>query len=805
MQQYLLQSKAASKRGTEVRRAIQERQLRAVNQKRKNLQRSMRRNFVYRHSLLLDQLRGSLRHGAYSQATRIAKSLIKASSQGAKLPLPRYWLRLAKIDQFRYRAERCEYALSLQGAPFSTPSTRRFFTTFEFNMMLERCKELEDWSHGYLISKLLLKRYLSPKFTFGRSVLDHGSPDSRTIHSMAEMFVKSQHPDRAELLFSTLVGRYPNPIPIGVYESYVQLLATDSRHIPQIELALRRLEKHGPTPTPTLYNAVLKAMGRQNGPDRIRRLVSQMIAGGFRPDQQTYRILIAQCLNHRNMQGAYDWLAEYERQGFEVRTSTLEPFLKTCSRWTVYYSGLQKQLPGPRSTKQRNPAKPTYDESAQEWLHQALLVFQIVSDRNLIPSMQMYNKLIEALLAQSRVSEAQKVLRVLMDTHLYIPTHATWALFFNHHLQASDHVAAMKVLTAMRKHPEPLTESSLAIQVPKPFRPIRPKPAVPTAMYSTLFQHLLDHGKASLAEQTLYDMMVHQKRTVRPTEKQVVDLIWKLTWDAEAAERVYEILFSQIQRSDKRGNSGPIHLAKVGVMSAKAHTTVPSQHEDVWRSWMAMTHHYQLHQQGRSKMALEKDQAVMSLAFEQVALAMRNLPTRKQGSFSYVKAQQQLQLQGKVRVSSVDGWDAGTFGAGGKGMQREGDVVTDRVDHMAVKGKLLHLIERLLRRPDYLHAEHSNLRDTVVLGTEGSSLRAQESESRLDYLKQSMAWVRQYGIPLRVEGMDVYLNGLISHRDLRSVQIMLAEITDFEPPLSSVPSSSSLTLATLLTRYREYT
>ncbi|KFH64068.1 hypothetical protein MVEG_09893 [Podila verticillata NRRL 6337] len=800
-QHFLRYARAGSSRGIEVYRSSLERRQRALLAQRRRSQFSSKRKFVRVHDRLLEQLRGTLRYGAFTRAVRIAKEILKIKPIGAKQPSAKCLLRLVKHDQSRYLRVQRAYHQSDRQLGLSSQKADRFFTTTEYNVILSRCEEIKDWSHGYLISQILLKRYLSPKFAFGALPVDFGVPDTRTIHLMVTLFVKSGHPDRAALLFTTMAARYPKKIPLNVYESYLQLLATLPDQLPTIKSTLQYLETHGQTPSTTLYNTVIKAIGRQEGAAKMGLLVETMAAEGFKFDQQSYRLLMLQCLREQDLQGAHRWLAEHERQGFQVRTSTLEPLMKTCTQLVVYYTGRQK-LPTASRKGKAQKSTTILAEASQEWLNQALRVFQLVSDKKLVPSMSMYNMLIEALLAQSHVAEAQKVLMSMTDAHLYTPSHKTWSLFFNHHLESGDYLSAMKVLNTMRLHPEPVIDSSVALQAKKPFAPIRPPPAVPTRMYRALFQHLLDNRKLSLAERNLYEMMVHQGRTVRPTEKQVVDLIWKLELLPEAAERVYELLYSRTldpreHSKDVQGavsnvsknrimSQGPIQMANVGVMHAKSRSATPSQHDDVWKSWTAITQYYQnqANQTTSSVSSKRKEQSVVALAFEQVARASRKLA---------VKEHHQEQAEGLHRKPATDSWDfsqirrgpgvgAASLGLGAVHTFMAGGPHATR--HLEFKGKHRQVIQQLLKRQDYLQPllERQNANTTSV-----PSVTMEDPDTRLENLKSSFGWMQLHHVPIRPEGLNMYLKSLISHGDFKSVRETLEKV---EEPRRDNASSS---------------
>ncbi|KAG0019771.1 hypothetical protein BGZ81_009606 [Podila clonocystis] len=798
LQHFLRYARTGTARGIEVYRSSLERRQRTLLAQRKRSQFSSKRKFVRVHDRMTEQLRRALRYGAFNQAIRIAKGILKIKPIGAKQPSTKCLLRLARHDQSRYLQARRAYNRSDRLLLPSCQKASRFLTTTEYNVILSRCEEIKDWSHGYSISHILLERYLSPKFTFGASPVDFGVPDTRTIHLMATLFLKSGHPDHAALIFTTMSARYPKKIPLNVYESYLQLLATLPDQLPTIKATLQYLEIHGPAPSTTLYNTVLKAIGRQEGAAKMGLLVERMAAEGFEFDQQSYRLLMLQCLREQDLQGAYRWLAEHERQGFEVRTSTLEPMMKTCTELVVFYSSRQKLPTAPRKNKSKKsttiPA-----EASQEWLNHALRVFQLVSDRKLVPTMSMYNMLIEALLAQSRVVEAQKVLMSMMDIHLYTPSHKTWSLFFNHHLESGDYLSAMRVLNTMRRHPEPVIDSSVALQAKKPFAPIRLPPAVPTRMYRALFQHLLDNRKVSLAERNLYEMMVLQSRTVRPTEKQVVDLIWKLEMLPESAERVYELLYSQTLDSrshpkyvkgagsnvskNRIMSQGPIQMANVGVMHAKALSVTPAQHEDVWKSWMAITKYYQDQTSDKSASAESskrvKERSVVALAFEQVATASRKLSIKEQQrEFNRLERADSL-----LRKPVTDSWDFSQIRRGpGVGAANLGLGAVQAVmagaglhptTHLEFKGKHRQVIQQMLKRQDYLQPllERQNANTTST-----PSVTMEDPDNRLKNLKRSFDWMQQHQVPIRSEGLNVYLKSLISHGDFKSVRETLATV-----------------------------
>lgn len=769
---------------------------------------------------MLEQLRGALRHGTFNRAIRIAKEILKNKPIGAKQPSTKSLLRLVRHDQSKYLQALRAYHRSDRQLEPSIQKASRFLTTTEYNVILSRCEEIKDWSHGYSISQILLGRYLSPKFTFGTSPVDFGVPDTRTIHLMATMFLKSGHPDRAALIFTTMSARYPKKIPLNVYESYLQLLATLPYQLPTIKATLQYLERHGPAPSTTLYNTVLKAIGRQEGAAKMGLFVERMAAEGFKFDQQSYRLLMLQCLREQDLQGAFQWLAEHERQGFDVRTSTLEPMMKTCTGLVVFYSNRQKLPTAPRKNNARkSTAIP--GEASQEWLNRALRVFQLVSDKKLVPTMSMYNMLIEALLAQSRVAEAQKVLMSMMDIHLYTPSHKTWSLFFNYHLDSGDYLSAMKVLNTMLLHPEPVADSSVALQAKKPFAPIRPPPAVPTRMYRSLFQHLLDNRKVSLAERNLYEMMVHQGRTIRPTEKQVVDLIWKLELLPESAERVYELLYSQTLNPRSYGkdvknagssvsknrimSQGPIQMANVGVMHAKARSVTPAQHADVWKSWMAITQHYQGQRSDKLASAESskrvKERSVVALAFEQVARASRKLSNEEQQ-----REHNRLErAESLLRKPAVDSWDfsqirrgpgvgAASLGLGAAHAVMAGAGLHSST-HLEFKGKHRQVIQQMLKRQDYLQPllERQNASTTST-----SSVTMEDPDTRLENLKSSFGWMQQHHVPIRPEGVNMYLKSLISHGDFKSVRETLETVGS--DPRGNIINADTLKI---LEQYRE--
>src|SRR6202012_4032098 len=79
-------------------------------------------------------------------------------------------------------------------------------------------------------------------------------------------------------------------------------------------------------------------------------------------------------------------------------------------------------------------------------------------------------------------------------------------------------------------------------------------------------------------------------------------------------------------------------------------SATPSQHDDVWKSWTAITQYYQdqANQTTSSVSSKRKEQSVVALAFEQVARASRKLA---------VKEHHQEQIEGLHRKPATDSWD----------------------------------------------------------------------------------------------------------------------------------------------------
>ncbi|KAG0342623.1 hypothetical protein BG004_005645 [Podila humilis] len=808
-QHFLNNFRDESARGQLVYKRMQQRREQEVVLKRAKQKNSARRPIVQLHKQRLDQLRLALRSGQFRRATHLAKVIFKRYSVGVNLPSAQHLLRLVKVDQTRYLRARRAYLLSDKKQSPSQLQVKQLLTTKELNVILTQCEGAKEWSHGYLISEILLRRYLSKKFTFGASPVDFGQPNSRTIHLMAGHFTESRHPERAMLMFYTLTARYPTTISLNIYESFLCRLAKLPGRFAIIEATLKHLEKHGPQPTTALYNVVLKAISWKESADRLHLLLKSMMAEGFQPNKETYMLLIAKNLSELNLQKAYQWLAELERQGFEVHVSSFEPFMKLCTEQVAKFGQQRKMVDAGKHSASQSKKDMRLTEQSQEWLNHGLRVFQTLHDRKMIPTMKIYNWLIEALLAESRVSEARKVLVSMMDVHLYTPTQRTWSLFFNHYLSKGDYVEANRILSKMRQHPNPVIESSTSLQGKKPFGPIYPEAPVPTKMYRTLFRHVLDNWSVSFAERNVYEMMVHQDRSVRPTEKQVQDLIWKLGPHPEAAERVYVLLYPQTQSKSRsyghaRGDDsnrivtlGPIQMSQVGVMNAKSRTSVPAQHEDVWRAWRVMTQFYQKATSNTTNNHVpttgpNSRKSVLSCAFEQVARASRKLTTQEQQ-----KEQARIeQAERLLQKPSVDGWDFGParrgpsvgpasvglglrFGLVGAGTGVGAGHGQHLTDHLQIKGKNRHLIQQMLKRPDFLQPllDQQNAATSNSERRTPDAARVDDSDTRLQNLLSSYEWMRNHEVPIQPSAMHMFLESLISHGDFKSVRETLDQMS----------------------------
>ncbi|KAG0302951.1 hypothetical protein BGZ98_007105 [Dissophora globulifera] len=868
-----MHSKMYSLRG---QRAYQ-RSMRAYQQvmalRQKNAKFAWYQPFVKDHRKILEDLQQQIDKGDTQEALRLAKILMRAKQRGARLPDGIQLLKLVRMDREHYERRMMLSATQsarLNSATLQDSSSQMDqlpylvrFSTKDYNTILERCIDLKDWGNGIKIARVLQKRYSAETFDFYASKTNKDAPNTRTIHLLLAMFVRCQSPVNASKVLKLMHNRYPHPIPVDVYTAFVSELSTVPGQISTIESVIEYMREHGPAPTTTVYNPLLRAKAIQEGIESAETVVKKMMRLGYSADQQSFRILIDGSLKALDMGRAHHWLAEYRRQGFEVRPDTLESFMQTCiqqvlRRCTNTARHFRHSIRNhSNDLKSLEPASGTLDTAddgdahPQEWMYKALQVIQYMSSQRIPPTAKTFELLIEGFLCQQNIYEAKRVLKTMrVSPNLYTPAPRTWSLFFEHYLATDDHEAAIRVLSEMRRvmSTQPLAG---AISVP------------PTKHYHQLFRHLIQRNKVSLAERSLYEMMLHQNRA-HPSEKEVVDLIWKLDRYPEAAERVYELLYSQITpptsaltlatltmtmaaNEEKEEQRGPIQMANVGVMRAKANAKNPLLQGEVWKSWNSMTQRFmdQYSSQAlsdderqRQRLALRKenDLSVMALAFEQVVKAMTKVSSSSSiPTVDQQQQQQQQRLRGRSShedrqvLSSVngggldgvdkdrmaDGWDfnqirqslgggGASFGSGlglsnagagivpfsfagisGGSSSSSSAAAVVATAASSIKSKNRMLIQQLLRRRQFLQPLLE--RGDVVNESATSDIGGHE-DIRLEHLKCCFAWVEEHKIPIRIEGLNGYLASLISHGDFsaacESVERVLLSS-------SSSPSSSS--------------
>ncbi|KAF9123142.1 hypothetical protein BGW39_009231 [Mortierella sp. 14UC] len=785
--------------------------------KRRSQYHSIRRPFVLEHRHRLVHMNQVLEEGPKRLAMIDAILLIRGKKAGAKLPSGHDFYKVVKLDEAYYYQLQAAKTTPVDsrlpsGAP--PPAEPRHFATQDFNIILERCEELRDWKSGLLISHVLLKRYQSPGFDFHSS--DFGAPNARTIHLMAKMFVRWTRPDLAGQLFSTLHTQYPHRIPLDVYTSYLTELGA-VEEFDEIESTLRYLKTVGPHPTVTQYNTVLKAIGHHKGRSQAEVFMEQMVKAGTTPDQQSYRILIELSLGDLDLAGAHNWLGEYTRQGFEVYPRMMEPFMSTCIHQVCR-----------RGHKRLGTDGTDNATLAQEWMLKAMNILQFMSRQELSPTSKTFEMLIKGFLAQENVPGARRVLNLMRSSpYFYTPNPRTWIKLFEYHLRQDEPLSALRTLNEMRLSGAGLKPGEIPLGT-----------VVPTKLYRKLFQYYLSNDKLSMAERSLYEMLIRHKGA-RPNEQDILDLIWKLDQLPEAAERVYELLYAQSGdwidrdaahvRRNRIMERGPIELANVGVMQAKANSKDRLVRDDVWKAWTSMMRYLEEGGSARDSPVGERfvmtidpeERSVLALAFEQVAKAARQEPESARGS----KQGSQDSGRNASRLAGDD-WDFSAVrqkpGMGGVGLGlRLGQTgvhgSSDVLDHRGIyadtptkylefKGKHRMMIQQLLRHQEFLQPLLER-RDTNVIHTE-APLRSHSShpsirvESRLEQLKSSFQWLQDHSIPVRIEGFNAYLEGLISHQDFKTARESLATFlagSRKDPCSSSVASAGSSHKSSILT------
>ncbi|KAF9123664.1 hypothetical protein BG015_005271, partial [Linnemannia schmuckeri] len=715
--------------------------------------------------------------------------LIRGKQGGAKLPAGNHLYKLVKLDQAHYFQRTAETTPTISCLPAGAPEPAqpRHFTTQDYNVILRRCEELKDWRTGFNIAQTLLTRYRSSGFDFSSS--DFGAPNSRTIHLLAKMFVKLYRSDRAGLLFSTLHKRYPHPIPLDVYTSYLSELGSMKQFV-RMESTLRYLETVGPHPTVTQYNTLLKAIGLHKGQSQAEEFLERMIKAGTTPDQQTYRILIDTSLHDLDLNRAHFWLGEYARQGFEISPRMMEPFMSTCIRQVSTFA--PKKL---GSYGVDNVAV------SREWMFRAMNIIQFMTRQELSPTAKTFELLISGFLAQENVTGARRVLNLMRSSpYIYTPNPRTWISLFEYHLRQDEPLLALKTLNEMWRSGTGLKPGEVPLET-----------VVPTTLYRKLFQHYLSRSKLSMAERSLYEMMNRHKHA-KPKEQDVVDLIWKLDRLPEAAERVYELLYAQSGewidrdiagvRKNKIMVDGPIALANVGVMRAKANSKDQLVRDDVWKAWASMMRY--LDEDGstrdtpvgkRFEMTIDpRERSVLALAFEQVAKAARQDPLS-----SCETKQSQQEVERTAAQLAGNDWDFTPMrhkpGMGGLGLglrlgqsgvhgsnmsllgelnRRGGSSADTPTKYLEFKGRQRVMIQQLLRHQEFLDPLLERRDMDVTLPEEPlkvqSSRPSKHVEGRLERLKSSFQWIRKHSIPIGIEGFNAYLASLISHQDFKTAR-----------------------------------
>ncbi|KAF9181030.1 hypothetical protein BGZ50_005760 [Haplosporangium sp. Z 11] len=758
-QHFLQHSKAES---SEVQRAMLRERYKLFQRtgdpsQNKNAKFSWKQPFVEMHRIKLGKLKLFIARREKYFAIREARKLIRAKQGGAKQPSGAQLAILTVMDQKQYVRSR---------APSANKRLERF-TTMDYNIILETCQELKDWGNGYKIARILLKRYRRQTFDF--LTPDIAAPNTKTIHLMALMFLKFERPNRVIWLLSALQGRYQQPIPQDFYASFLSQLSSTPGNGSYIESVLVHMQKYGPAPTVTMYNTLVKAIGYDQSLNQAEAVLRWMESQGCRPDKQSFRTLMDVSLKELDITRAQYWLAEYQRQGFEVTPRMLEPYMKTCIQQVIQRNG--------HSTKYQNER----DSYSQEWMYKSLQLIQFLSNQRLTPTAAMFELLIEGFISRQNFPGARWTLQLMRSTpHLYTPGPKTWNLFFDYHLSTKDYHSAMWILNEMRR-------ASIAVgQMPT-------ENIVPTKLYHKLFRHVLHDGRVTLAERSLYEMLIRQKRA-RPNENEVIDLIWELKRQPDAAERVYDLLYAQAVpsnddnldtrtlRSDRIVEQGPIQLANVGVMRAKAFSMKAGLQEEVWQTWNSMTSYflnYEDHRDGNKKAT-----AVLALAFEQLARATRDTSVYEHG----LQAGSQGRGTKAMRRQELDEWDfnpsrrgpgmsvglglALGFGQGSNKTVTSGLLPTfssTASKRWEFAGEHRTLIQKLLKNQDVMESLLKQ-RDTFASTVTKSKSAASGSNYRLQILKNSFEWVKRHQIPIRINGLNACLVSLISHQDYVTVR-----------------------------------
>ncbi|KAK3825188.1 MAG: LOW QUALITY PROTEIN: hypothetical protein J3Q66DRAFT_327180 [Benniella sp.] len=747
LQHFLRHTRMFSPRGHQAFRREME------SKQKKKLMKSMKAKYSWWQPLVRTQRKLLMRLGEIQdlegdtgrRAIRLAKPLLKSKGKGAKLPDGTLLYKICN-KEFECFWESHQSSLGIASLE-ALPSSWRF-STEDFNTILEHCEKLKDWGNGVKIAQLLLKRYQLHGFNFRSSEL--AAPNTRTIH----LLIHCGRTDRAKAMFNYLHRHYPYPIPIDVYTSFLGLLSATPGQIGRIEGMIDHLEAHGPPPTVVVYNTLLRANAFQIGLSHGKEFLKKMSKLGYTPDQQSFRILIDASLAKLDLAKAHYWLAEYGRQGFEIQPKMLDPFMQTCIERMMRCKKLSESVPAEVDDKTQS----------QEWMHKALHLLEFMSAQKIEPTATTFELLIKGFLWQGNLLEAKKILTIMRGRpHLYIPSPRIWTLFFEHHLAADDHSSAWRTLSEMQK----------ALRTHA-----NPNAKVPAGLYHQLYRHLLAHGKLSLAEKTLYELMIRRGRA-QPTTKEVVDLIWARSKHPKDAERIYELLYSQTLETRWRGSKavrlnrivvqGPIQMGNVGVMHAKSTSQDITLRDDVWKTWVSMTHYFSDPQNSqeltneiqKGSKWVEKQRSVLAIAFEQVAKALGKLYTDKSTD---QKANESWDM-GQIRRIIRMGLRPTTYGVSHPVPVPVSGNHSTTMQHIRFSGKNQLLIQRLFAGQDFLQPLLSR-RDMDDISNESSTVNVDVGEK----LKSCFTWTLENEIPIRIEGINNYLESLLSHQDFENAK-----------------------------------
>ncbi|KAG0051409.1 hypothetical protein BGZ83_003795 [Gryganskiella cystojenkinii] len=813
-QHFLMHSRLASPKGKMVIKREQEKKLRYLDQIRtgdpkKNSNTDQFMSVYGRAAMYLSR---AIEKDDPRKAIRTAKTMIKVRGGGSAMPNGNQCRKLIEMDESLLVASR-------------TGIQELQFTTVECNVILSRCAELKDWRNGLRITNILMSRYTSPHFDFANSSL--AIPNTATADLMATHYLRSNRPDAALKMFQNLRRRLSSPLSTDVYTRFLHQLSDMPDSIPWIQKTLEHLRKDGPAPSVTNYNMLVRATATQKRSRHADNILKEMESRGIQPDQQTFRLLIQGALQDLKVSKAHFWLGEYKRHGFEIVPRMMDPFMKTC----VEYSTASRK----------------YLESiSHEWMTKALHVMQFMSREGLRPTAYSYEYLIQGFLSQGKIREARAAMDLMRnDTHMYTPTKKTWMLLFDHYLSVGDDVSAIDALNEMRRE----RTTGWGAKVNEAVATVSRLPyhvnAVPTRMYHQLFRHLLDHNKVSKAERSVYEMLLRQK-LARPRTREVVDLIWQLGRFPDSAERVYELLYSQTEYQDASGQrgtrrhgllnrivvQGPIQMANVGVIRAKAISGDRELHVEAWNAWREMTSRFENQSKikGLNVSRVDEERRVLAIAFEEVVKALRHTgPKEKQFQESLKKAQ--LKTDGKrSNGMNTDSWDFTPFlraydSAGSNSRSKKyqavvrdhrGKPILDKVPsqtvraHLEAETKHRTLLRQLMEHHAFVapltqrfdskwRIQNSKSRDDNSSSPRSTDLEAREEEKeqesrRLKQLQDCLSWVDRNGIPIQIQGFNSYLQSLVSHRANFSLEDAVERFLLRRPQKTSSSSNSSSSL-----------